>query len=72
MGALPTAFTIIDDADNNLGFNFGNFTLIFEDGNILISRGKQIFAKYAISDFSRRPNAVFRQIQNEFLRFDKM
>lgn len=64
--------TTINDADNNLGFNFGNFTLIFEDGNILISKGKQIFAKYAISDFSRRPNAVFRQIQNEFLRFDKM
>lgn len=64
--------TTINDADNNLGFNFGNFTLIFKDGNILISKGKQIFAKYAISDFSRRPNAVFRQIQNEFLRFDKM
>ena len=64
--------TTINDADNNLGFNFGNFTLIFENGNILISKGKQIFAKYAISDFSRRPNAVFRQIQNEFLRFDKM
>ena len=64
--------TTINDVDNNLGFNFGNFTIVFEDGNILISKGKQIFAKYAISDFSRRPNAVFRQIQNEFLRFDKM
>ena len=64
--------TTINDADNNLGFNFGNFTIVFEDGNILVSKGKQIFAKYPISDFSRRPNAVFRQIQNEFLRFDKM
>ena len=59
--------TTINDTDNNLGFNFGNFTLVFEDGDILISKGKQIVAKYAISDFSRRPNAVFRQIQKEFV-----
>ena len=62
--------TTINDTDNNLGFNFGNFTLVFENGNILVSKDKRIFAKYAISDFSRRPNAVFRQIQKEFARVE--
>ena len=64
--------TTINDTDSNLGFHFGNFTLVFGDGNILISKGKRIFAKYAISDFSRRPNAVFRQIQKDFTRFEEM
>ena len=62
----------INDADNNLGFNFGNFTLVFEDGNILISKGKRIFAKYGISDFSRHPNSVFRQIQKELARVERV
>lgn len=57
--------TTINDEDNNLGFNFGSFALMFEDGQILVSKDKQIFARYAISDFSRSPNAVFRQIQKE-------
>ena len=62
--------TTINDEDNNLGFNFGNFTLMFEDGQILVSKDKQIFAQYAISDFSRSPNAVFRQMQKEFSRVE--
>ena len=62
--------TTINDRENRLGFNFGGFTLVFEDGQILISKGKQIFAKYAISDFSRRPNAVFQQIRRELSRFE--
>lgn len=62
--------TRINNEDSNLGFNFGNFTLTFEDGQILVSKGKQIFAQYAISDFSRSPNAVFRQMQKEFSRIE--
>lgn len=57
--------TTINDEDNNLGFNFGNFMLMFEDGQILVSKGKQIFAQYTISNFLRSPNAVFRQMQKE-------
>lgn len=64
--------TTINDVDNNLGFTFGDFTLLFEDGNILISKGKRIFAKYGISDFSRHPNAIFRQIQKELARIEKV
>ena len=62
--------TTINDEDNNLGFNFGTFTLMFEDGQILVSKDKQIFAQYAISDFSRSPNAVFRQMQKDFSRVE--
>lgn len=64
--------TTINDVDNNHGFNFGSFTLLFENGNILISKGKQIFTKYRISDFSRHPNAVFRQIQKDLTRVEEM
>lgn len=60
--------TAINDEENNLGFCFGSFTFVFENGQILLSKDKQIFAKHAISEFSKRPNAVFRQMQKEFAR----
>lgn len=60
----------INDEENNLGFNFGKFTLMFDDGRILASKDGHIFAQYAISDFSRSPNAVFRQMQKEFSRVE--
>ena len=62
--------TTINDKGDRLSFDFGGFTLVFEDDYILISKGKQIFAKYAISDFSRRPNAVFRRMRREFSRLE--
>jgi len=62
--------TTINDEDNKLGFNFGKHTLMFDDGQILVSKEGHIFAKYAISDFSRSPNAVFRQMQKEFSRIE--
>lgn len=62
--------TAINDEDNNLGFNFGKFTLMFDDGQILVSKGRRVFAKYAISDFSRSPNAVFRRMQREFSQIE--
>lgn len=60
--------TAINDEENNLGFCFGSFAFVFENGQILLSKDKQIFAKHAISEFSKRPNAVFRQMQKEFAR----
>jgi len=62
--------TTINDEDNNLGFTFGKHTLMFDDGQILVSKEGHIFAKYAISDFSRSPNAVFRQMYKEFSRIE--
>lgn len=64
--------TTINDRENRLGFDFGGFTLVFEDGQILASKGKQIFAKYAISDFSRRPNAVFQQMRKDLSRIEEL
>ena len=60
--------TAINDEDNNLGFTFGEFMINFDDGKISVSKDKSVFAQYEISDFSRSPNAVFRQMQQEFLR----
>lgn len=62
--------TAINDEDNNLGFNFGSFTLMFDGGQILLSKNGHVFSKYEISDFSRRPNTVFRQMQKEFFRVE--
>ena len=62
--------TTINDEDNNLGFNFGKFTLMFDDGQILVSKDRHIFAKYAISDFSRSPNTIFRRMQREFSQIE--
>ena len=57
--------TTINDEDNNLGFVFGDFMLSFDDGKISVSKDKSVFAQYEISDFSRSPNAVFRQMQKD-------
>ena len=57
--------TTINDEDNNLGFAFGDFMLSFDDGKISVSKDKSVFAQYEISDFSRSPNAVFRQMQKD-------
>lgn len=54
-----------DNGDNNLGFTFGNFMLAFDEGKISVSHGNRVFAQYDIIDFSRSPNAVFRQIQRD-------
>ena len=58
----------IQDDGHNLGFTFGEFSIHFASGKISISKGTAIFAQYDIADFSRSPNAVFRQIQHELLR----
>jgi len=63
--------TAINDEDNNLGFNFGQFMITFDDGKISASKGKHIFAQYDITDFSRSPNAVFRQMQKELKRMEE-
>ena len=57
--------TTINDEDNNLGFAFGDFMMSFDDGKISVSKDKSVFAQYEISDFSRSPNAVFRQMQKD-------
>ena len=57
--------TEINDDGTDIGFVFGNATIIFEDGKIHIYRDKKVCAEYEIQDFSRAPNAVFRSIRAE-------
>lgn len=57
--------TSINDEDNNLGFTFGKHVITFDDGKISVSQDNHPFAQYDISDFSRNPNATFRQMQKD-------
>ncbi len=55
--------TEINDNGSDIGFTFGDATIIFEDGKIHIYRNKIVCAEYEIQDFNRAPNSVFRCIQ---------
>ncbi len=54
--------TEINDDGSDIGFVFGDATIIFEDGKIHVYRNKKIVAEYDIQEFSRFPNAVFRNV----------
>ena len=57
--------TEINDDGTDIGFVFGDATVVFEDGKIHVYRDKKVTAEYEIQDFSRSPNAVFRIIKAE-------
>ena len=57
--------TEINDDGTDIGFVFGDATVVFEDGKIHVYRDKKIVADYDILDFSRFPSAVFRSIKAE-------
>ncbi|MEA4903142.1 restriction endonuclease-like protein [Desulfitobacterium sp.] len=57
--------TTINDEDNELRFKFNNELITFENGSIDIYKNGKIRGKYAIEEFSRKPNAVFRRIFND-------
>ncbi|MCR5089934.1 MAG: restriction endonuclease-like protein [Oscillospiraceae bacterium] len=57
--------TEINDDGTDIGFVFGDSTIIFEDGKIHVYRDKKVIAEHDILDFSRSPNAVFRNIKAE-------
>ena len=59
--------TSINDEDHNLTFKFNDFMLSFDDGKISVSKGRNIFAQYAIADFSRSPNTVFRLMKKDMI-----
>ncbi len=54
--------TEINDDGKNIGFNFDDASIVFEDGNICVYKENGIREKYSIPAFSRAPNAVFRKI----------
>ena len=57
--------TEINDDGSDIGFIFGDATIVFEDGKIHVYRDKRIIAEHDILDFSRSPNAVFRNLKAE-------
>ena len=67
---LKRAFhnTEINAEGTDIGFVFGDATIIFEDGKIHVYKDKRICAEYDIRAFSRSPNAVFRDLQSSILQ----
>lgn len=59
--------TEINDDETDIGFVFNNATIIFEEGKIHVYRDHKICAEYAIKDFNRSPNAVFRNLQQALI-----
>jgi hypothetical protein len=57
--------TEINDDGTDIGFIFGDATIVFEGGKIHVYRGKKVSAEYEIQDFNRSPNAVFRDMQKQ-------
>ena len=57
--------TEINDDGTDIGFIFGDATIVFEDGRIHVYRDKRVIAEHEILDVSRSPNAVFRSIKEE-------
>ena len=62
---LRRAVNNIEINDSDVGFSFNDATILFDDGNILVHKNGKLCAKYEVKDFTRHPNAVFRQIQKE-------
>ena len=54
--------TEINDDGSDIGFVFGDASIIFEEGKIHVCRKGTICEEYAIQEFSRAPNAVFRNL----------
>ena len=59
--------TEINDNGKDIGFVFGDATIIFEDGKIHAMRDNKICVEYGIQEFCRNPNAVFKNIKKIFI-----
>lgn len=57
-----TDAAVINGEDQRNGFAFGDATILFDGEKILALAGGKIRGSCTVSDFMRRPNAVFRQI----------
>lgn len=61
----------ISENSEDVGFNFNNCSIIFDNQTIRL-RGKNGTTKnYSISEFMKRPNAVFRQIKKDILLLEE-
>ena len=59
--------TTIDDEHSELGLLFFGSLLVFEGSFIRIYRNKKAVAEYAVNEFQRSPNAVFRRMQKDII-----
>ena len=57
-----TDASVINEEERNSGFTIGDYTVTFENGEIILQNKEKVVEKYAIADFSRKPNAVFRRL----------
>ncbi len=59
--------TAVIEADKNIGFNYGNARVVFEDGKINVYKHGRIIAQNTVESFSHSPNTVFRQLQEHLI-----
>ena len=59
--------TEINDTDKDIGFNYGNAMVVFEDGKINVYKHGRLIAQNTVDSFSHSPNAVFRQLQEHLI-----
>ena len=57
-----TDAAVINGEDRPNGFTFGDAAVLFDGGEILAPANGKLADRCPISDFIRRPNAVFRQL----------
>lgn len=63
-----TDASVVNEEDQPNGFTFVESTIIFDGGKILALTEGKISSSCTVSDFMRRPNAVFRQIMGTVKR----
>lgn len=56
---------IINEGNPDNGFIMGDYTVMFDRGNIQLIKGGYVRKQYAIRDFVSHPNAVFRILYKE-------
>ena len=59
--------TEINDDGTDIGFVFGDATIVFEDGMINVYKHGTIVEQNTVEAFSRSPNAVFRMLQTRIV-----
>ena len=57
-----TDAAVLNSNDVVEGIEVGDFVISFDQGDILLSSGGSIKDKYAVIEFAKKPNQVFREI----------
>ena len=59
---------INDNNEKPIGFAFGEYRVLFQDGKIKLIHNREIIAQSEVRDFIRRPNAEFRGLMKRITR----